>query len=117
MFFRNKYSLNRIRDKIIVREGNEEIELKIDSDVNSLMSKLIKAQKRLSDINAESSEEERMQAAKELSVAMFGEEQTLKLAEFYSGDYDCVVAICGMYFSDKKNGLSKKIAKVQKRIK
>ena len=54
-------------------------------------------------------------AAREFSVAIFGEEQTEQLFDFYHGDENCVVTICGMYFGDPKNGLGKKITKAQKK--
>ena len=108
-------TLNRVRDRITVREGNETIELYVDSDANTLIRRLQAAQKALTEIDEETSEAERKKAAEGLSVAIFGQEQTEKLLDFYHGDYGCVVSICGMYFGDHKRGLAKKITKVQMR--
>lgn len=115
MFGKRVYTLNRVRDSITVREGNEEIKLYVDSDSNSLMTKLLAAQKRLMSITGETSAEELKQTARALSEAMFGAQQTDQLFAFYHGDENCVVQICSMYFSDSKNGLGKKIAKTQKK--
>lgn len=115
--FKTVYTLNRVRDSVTIREGNEEINLYVDSDVESLMMRLQAAQKQLLKITGDTSDEERIKAANSLSVAMFGKEQTKQLFDFYHGDENCVVTICGMYFADKKNGLSKKIAKAQKKLK
>lgn len=109
--------MNRVRDSIVIREGNETITLNVDSDANSLMMRLQKAQKELAGVNEDPSEEHRIQAAHSLAVAMFGTEQAEKLFEFYHGNAGCVVTICGMYFGDKKNGLGKKITKAQKKTK
>lgn len=109
------YSLNRVRDKITVKEGNETIQLYVDCDPNTIVHRIQKAQKTLLNIKPDSNREERIQAAKEFSVSIFGEEQTQQLFDFYHGDENCVVTICGMYFSDQKNGLGKKITQAQKR--
>lgn len=114
---RDEFTLGRVRDNVTFREGNETIDLSVDSDANSLVTKLMNAQKVLNKIGAESTDEERKQAAKGFAEAMFGAEQTQKLFDFYRGNSDCVVTICGIYFADGKNGLARKITKVQKRAK
>ena len=115
--FHKVYTLNRVRDHITVKEGSDTIDLTVDSDANLLMGKLNEAQKKLSAITAESTEKEKEEATIFLSQAMFGVDQTAELLKFYGHDYNCVIAICGMYFSDKKNGLAKKITKAQKKRK
>ena len=110
-----KVTLNRVRDSITVKEGKEALELYVDSDANSLMNRLHEAQKRLQSVNEDPSEENKTDAATFLSTAIFGADQTKKLFDFYHGDAGCVVTICGMYFSDKRNGLGKKITKIQKK--
>lgn len=117
-FKRNKeYTLNRVRDKITVKEGTETLQLFVDCDPGTIIHRIQKAQKALLNIKPESDREERIQAAREFSEALFGEEQTQELFSFYHGDENCVVTICGMYFGDPKNGLGKKITKAQKRNK
>ena len=113
--FKKEYTLHRIRDRITIREGEDFIEMKVDSDANSLMHRIRKAQETLSAVKGDSTDEEREKAAADLSEAIFGKEQTEKLAAFYGYDYNCVVTICGMYFADPKHGLAKKITKAQKR--
>lgn len=113
--FKKEFSLNRVRDMITIREGNETLPLYVDSDANMLIKRLRTAQKAIDEAATSDSEEERQKAAIGLSEAMFGDEQTHKLLEFYHGDYGCVITICGMYFGDAKKGLGKKITKAQKR--
>ena len=108
-------SLNRVRDSITIREGDEKLKLYVDSDANGIIRRIQAAQEALSAITDESMDTEREEAAKRLSDAIFGEEQTKKLVDFYHGDYGCVITICGIYFGDYKNGLGKKITKAQKR--
>lgn len=115
--FQKEYTLNRVRDKITVKEGNEVLSLYVDCDAATIIIKLQKANKALLDIKPEADRETRIRAARELAVAMFGEEQAEQLFEFYHNDENCVVTICGMYFSDPVNGLNKKITKAQKKRK
>lgn len=115
--FQREYTLNRVRDKITVKEGNEVLPLYVDCDAATIIIKLQKANKALLDIKPEADRETRIRAARELAVAMFGEEQAEQLFEFYHNDENCVVTICGMYFSDPVNGLNKKITKAQKKRK
>ena len=113
----HEISLHRVRDRITVREGDETLTLCVDSDANSIISRLQKAQKVLSAIDGESTDEDRRQAARGLSESIFGTKQTDELFAFYNQDANCVVTICGMYFSDPKNGLGKKITRAQKKSK
>lgn len=110
-------TLNRVRDSVTFREGNEEIRLKVDSEVNGLMKRIISAEKKIMAITAETARPEKTEAAREFAVAIFGEEQAEKIFEFYNGNEECVITICGMYFSDKKHGLCRKITKAQKKLK
>lgn len=115
--FRKAYTLNHVRDRITVKEGNETIELQVDCDPRIIIHRIQKAQETLLTINDKSSLEDRIKATTEFSDAIFGKDQTKKLFDFYHGDDNCVIAICGMYFKDQKNGLGKKITKAQKRLK
>ena len=105
-------TLNRVRDKITVKEGNEKIILRVDKDPRIIAIELKTAQKALSEIKDDSSTVKKITAAKSLSEAMFGEEQTKTLFRFYSDDPGCVVTICGMYFEKR---LAKLITKAQKK--
>ena len=117
MFWKKEYTLNRVHDRITVREGNETIDLVVDNDANTLIYEIVQAQKALDGIKNESPEEERNIAVMKFAGAIFGPEQAQKLLDFYRGNYGCVITICSMYFTDGKNGLGKKITKVQKKTK
>ena len=106
-------SLNRVRDSITIREGNETLTLRVDSDAKVIISRLNKAQKELKSMDEQTTDEERRKAAHELAEAMFGAKQSEELFDFYNQDTSCVVAICGLYFGDPKHGLGKKITKAQ----
>ena len=114
--FKRFFTLNRVRDSVTFREGKEEINLYVDSDAESLVSRLQKAQELLLKIDDQSSIEDRKNAAETLANAVFGHEQTKRIFDFYHGDANCVVTICGMYVSDKKHGLIPKIVQVQKHL-
>lgn len=117
MLFRPKeYSLNRVRDNITIKEGEETLDLYVDCDAATIIPKLINARRKVSEVRTDSTEEEQKEAAQALSCAMFGEDQTKKLIDFYHGDFGAVVTICGMYFSSK-HGLGEKITKAQKKFK
>ena len=119
LFRRNELSLNRIRDSVVVREGNETLKLYVDCDATTIVQKLLNAKREIDRVskNAEATDNERTEAAITLASSMFGDEQTKELLNFYHGDAGCVVTICGMYFGNNKHGLSKKITKAQKKFK
>ena len=113
--FKKEYTLNRVRDHITIREGKDTLPLYVDCDPGTIVYRIQKAQKTLTEIKPESTREDRIKAANEFAVAIFGEEQAQQIFDFYHGDENCVVTICGMYFGDPKNGLGKKITKAQKK--
>lgn len=115
--FRRELTLHRVRDHITVREGNDTIQLTVDSDPNMLIHGVRMAQKTLKRLQTEDNQQLKEYAAKQLSEAIFGEEQAKQLLEFYYGNHECVITICGMYFGDPKSGLGKKIVKAQKKNK
>ena len=115
MFRRRELTLNRVRDHITIREGSDTISLTVDNDANMLIRGVRTAQKTLQQLQEDDNDELKETAAKQLSEAIFGKEQAGKLLEFYGGNYECVITICGMYFGDHKNGLGKKITKAQKK--
>lgn len=115
MFMRKAYTLNRVRDSFKIKEGNETLSLYVDKDSRRIVTDLQKAQKQIHEITPGSSEDEIRNASLAMPRAVFGEEQTQKILEFYHNDVGCVATIFGIYFSDKKNGLAKKITKAQKK--
>ena len=108
-----KISLNRVRDHIVIKEGDHELPLLVDSDANSLVNRLKEAQKTMQAVNAETTDEEKTEAAEDLAKAIFGEKQAKKLMEFYHGNPGSVAEICGKYFEGR---LAKLITKAQKRM-
>jgi hypothetical protein len=115
MFRRKELTLNRVRDHITIREGDDTLNLTVDSNANMLIRGVRTAQKTLQRLQEENNEELKETAAKQLSEAIFGKEQAGQLLDFYNGNFECVITICGMYFGDPKNGLGKKITKAQKK--
>lgn len=115
MFFKRALSLNRVRDKITIREGKETLTLYVDSDANMLIHGIRAVGEKLKNLADEDSEAKKLSVAMEMASTMFGKEQAEKLLDFYHGNYGCVITICGMYFGDKRSGLSKKITRAQKR--
>lgn len=114
--FQKVITLNRVRDKLTVKEGNERIDLYVDQEANKIIHALKEAQKGLIQAGESADEEDRRNASLSFSEAIFGKEQTDKLLEFYHGDFNCVLAICGLYFGNPKKGLGKKITKAQKKL-
>ena len=110
--FTYKLSLNRVRDKLKVVESGEELLLTVDADAARLVAGLTKAQNYMKSLTNDSAEEEKTEAARLFSEAIFGKAQTDKLLAFYGGDPLCVIDICGRYFSER---LSDKITKAQKK--
>lgn len=115
--FRREITLNRVRDNITIREGNETLTLRVDSDATSIVSRLRNAQEEMAAVRDDTPETDAIRAARNLSESMFGKEQTDRLFEFYNGDASCVATICGMYFGDPKRGLCRKIIAAQKKRK
>lgn len=112
ILFEYKLTLNRVRDKLKVVEGGEELLLTVDADAARLVAGLTKAQNYMKSLTNDSAEEEKTEAARLFSEAIFGKAQTDKLLAFYGGDPLCVIDICGRYFSER---LSDKITKAQKK--
>lgn len=105
-------SLGRVRDKVMFREDGESLTLTVDGDAARMVRALTDAQKSLNAVKGESTDEDRISAAKQFAAAIFGADQAEKLVQFYHGDAVCVIEACGRYFS---SGLAKKITKAQKK--
>ena len=110
-----RITLNRVRDRFLVQEGAETLELVVDSDAIAIVSRIRRAQENMiSACRNEHTDEERNQAAMIFAESMFGKDQAEKLVAFYNGDYTCVAALCGKYFEKR---LTKKIVAAQKKMK
>lgn len=104
----NPYSVS---DKVTFRNVDRTLTLFVRDDAAALVSRLTKAQERLSQITQEANDEERYNAARFFAQAIFGPEQGDQLFGFY-GEPLAVINVCGIYF---KQRLGKKITKAQKK--
>ena len=112
MFQNKPLSLNRVYDTVSIKEGNQKLILHVNADANRLVVALSQAQKRLQTINENTTDEERADISRFFATAIFGEEQTQRLFDYYYNDAGCVIAICGKYFAER---LGKLITKAQKK--
>lgn len=108
-------SLNRVRDRIAIKEGDESIVLHVDVDARVIVTKIRVANEKMEEAKKPGADDKQREAAAyAFSDAIFGPEQTKQLADFYHGDYSCVITVCGLYFEKR---LAKKITRAQKRRK
>ena len=105
-------SLGRVRDKVMFKEADESLMLTVDGDAARMVRALTESQKALNAVKADSTDDERLEAAKQFATSIFGKEQAEKLIQFYHDDAVCVIEACGRYFS---GSLSKKITRAQKK--
>ena len=114
MFFKPyTISLNRVHDRIMIREGGEKLVLTIDADPMRMAAEIMAARRLLDDLTETSTDEELNAAADAFSVAMFGREQADRVREFYRGDGKCILNVCARYFHDR---LAAKITAAQKKV-
>ena len=109
--FKKEINPFSVSDKVTFRNVDKTLTLYVRSDASSLVSRLKQAKERLKELNDQSDECQRMNAARFLAKSVFGEEQADQLCDFY-GEPLAVIAVCGMYFEKQ---LSKKITKAQKK--
>lgn len=112
MFRRYSLSLGRVYDRIRIKEGTEHLDLYVDADPQRMVAGLEQAQTMLKSITDETTDQERRDIALYFAGVIFGGEQAAKLFEYYHGDTNCVIMVCGRYFSER---LGKKIVKQQKK--
>lgn len=103
-------SLNRVMDHIAVKEGEEQLSLFVDDDANSLVRKLMQAKRLMDAVKADTTEEDKLKAAKTFASAIFGEDQTEQLALFYHDNAGSIAEVCSRYFDSR---LAKMITKAQ----
>ena len=109
-----KLSLNRIHDTVKITEGQDHLVLKVNGEPRRMVAGLSQAQKMLTAIGDDSTEEEVRKAAEFFSGVIFGTEQAAKLMEFYRNDCGCVINVCGRYFAERLKGLIIKAQKNEK---
>ena len=113
MFGRYTVSLGRVHDRIVVKEQNESLSLRVDADAQELVDVMRKAEPELNGLRvSKNAREDAGEIARHFCVAVFGEEQTGKLIEFYNGDGVCVLNVCSRYFADR---LGRLITKAQRK--
>lgn len=101
-----------VSDRIRFRNVDRTITLTVRGAASPMIIQLKAAQEQLSRLTAESTDEERIRAARSFANAIFGAEQTEKLMEFYENDPLAVITVCGEYFSGR---LGRLITKAQKK--
>jgi FKBP-type peptidyl-prolyl cis-trans isomerase (trigger factor) len=102
--------LNRVRDQIAVKEGDQEIVLSVDSDANSIIKRLMKAKELMDAVNSQTTEEDKLDAAIAFASAIFGDSQAEQLVLFYSKNAGNIAEVCAQYFEER---LCKMITKAQ----
>ena len=103
-------SLNRVRDQIAVKEGDQEIKLSVDSDANSIVKRLKKAKELMDAVDSQTTDEDKLEAARAFASAIFGDAQAEQLVLFYSKNAGNVAEVCARYFEER---LCKMITKAQ----
>ena len=109
--FRREINPYSVTDRVTFRNVDKTLTLYVRGDAASLVVGLKKAQEKLSEMNDQSDECERVNCARFFARTLFGEEQGDKLVDFY-GEPLAIITVCGMYF---QNRLAKKITKAQKK--
>ena len=109
--FKHEFNPYTVSDKAVFRNVDKTLTLYVRNDAASLITGLKKAQEKLTEMNDESDECERINCARFFARTLFGEEQGDKLIDFYNEPL-AVIMVCGMYFQKR---LAKKITKAQKK--
>lgn len=111
MFFRKEINPYSVSDKVTFRNVDKTLTLYVRSSATALVVGLKQAQDKLQELDDQSDECQRMNAARFFAKSIFDEEQADKLVDFY-GEPITIVAVLGLYF-DKQ--LKKKITRAQKK--
>ena len=109
--FKKEINPYQVSDKVTFRNVDKTLTLYVRSSATSLVVALKQAQDRLKELNDETDECERINAARFFAKSIFGEDQANKLVDFYNEPLAIISAI-GMYFEKQ---LAKKITKAQKK--
>lgn len=107
-------TLNRVHDKVTVKEGGERLTLTVDGDAMRMVVGLNKAQEKMQALSDDSKDEDVLEAARFFASVIFGREQATELMNFYANDPGCVISVCGQYFRARLGSL---IAKAQRKMK
>lgn len=101
-----------VSDRVRFRNFDKTLDLDVKGSASGMVLNLKTAQARLTEITDESSEEEKMSAARAFAASIFGDQQAEKLIEFYDSDPLSCITACGEYFSERLSGI---ITKAQKK--
>ena len=112
MFFKREINPYPISDNVTFRNVDKTLNLSVRSDAPSLVLGLRRVQERLTGMNDDTEDSERLEAARFFARTLFGNEQGDSLVQFYNDDPLAIISACGMYFQKR---LSKKITKAQKK--
>lgn len=107
-------TLNRVHDKITIRESGETLNLTVNGDAMRMVAGLNRAQKKMLELKDDSTDAEIRDAAEYFATVIFGMDQAKQIMAFYADDPTCVISVCGQYFKERLAG---KIAEVQKKMK
>lgn len=100
-----------VSDKVTFRNVDKTITLFVRTGVSPLVIGLKQSQEKLKELNDDSDECQKVNAARFFAKTIFGDEQADKLLDFY-GEPLAVIAAVGMYFDQR---LKKIITKAQKK--
>jgi len=115
MIKKTRLSLNRVRDRVEIKEGNEMLELVVDADCMRIVPLISDAREKMiqaAQYEGEGKEEKEKEAALNFARVIFGTEQAEKLEKFYLNDAACIAELCGRYFTGY---MARKITKAQKK--
>lgn len=104
---------HHVRDRVAFVEGNEKLVLYVDVDPLAFVAEMQKSITELKELNDNSTDEDFLNAAKDLAVKMFGETQSQQLIEFYHGSAKQLFNVTSRYFVERLNGL---ISSKQKKL-
>ena len=110
-----RMSLNRVRDCVKLVEGKETLTLYVDADAMRIVPLIADARERILMAIQDTGEEreaKEKEAALYFASVLFGDDQALKLNEFYHGDISCIANVCSKYFTER---LCRLITKAQKK--
>ena len=111
MFFNHEINPYPVSDTVRFRNADKTITLSVRSDAPSLVLGLKRVQERLTGMDDNTEDSERIDAARFFARTLFGNEQGDRLVQFYKNDPLAVISACGMFFQKR---LAKKITKAQK---
>lgn len=111
MFKSKEINPYNVSDKVTFRNVDKTLVLYVRSNAAAMVVGLKQAQEKLKELNDESDECQKINAARFFAAKVFGDEQADRLIDFYN-DPLAVISVVGMYFEKQ---LAKKITKAQKK--